>query len=172
MRTILVREEAGRKLADAIRTLENKGVKVGWIDGSKYPDGKISVAMIAAQNEFGNPNKNIPARPFMRPTIQAEESNWIKLSQDGAKKVLRNEITMDAVLNLIGSQAEADIKKTISKLYYPALAETTVLNRIRRNQKLNNISGRLTEKNIGNISKPLIDTGIMFNTITHELTDE
>jgi hypothetical protein len=167
-----VRSNEGKRLIEAINGLKNKGVKVGWITGSHYTASKIPVAAVAFQNEFGNSKRNIPARPFMRPTIMHEENNWRKIATDGARKIIKNQTTTDQVLDSIGHQAEGDIKKTISNVYYPALAESTVLNRIRRNAQLSSRKGRLTERQIGNITKPLIDTGIMFNTITHELTDE
>ena len=156
----------------ALKNLGDKSVKVGWINKSHYIDSRIPVAAIAAQNEYGNPKKNIPARPFMRPTAIAKKQEWTKTAIDGAKKVIKGQMTIDNVLDLIGFQAEGDIKKTIKQLYYPALAEATVLARIRRNKKLSSTQGQLKEKALGNITKPLIDTGIMFNTITHELSDE
>lgn len=167
-----IQSSDSKRLSQALHDLKNRGVKVGWITGSHYMKEQIPVASVAAQNEYGNPKINIPARPFMRPTIMQQENKWRKMAEDGAKKVLKDDLTLDQVLDLIGFQAEADIKKTISKIYHPALAESTILNRIRRNSRLSKIKGPLSENQVGNITKPLVDTGIMFNTITHELTDE
>lgn len=162
----------GHKLIDAIRNLKDKSVRVGWFEKSRYDDEhQIPVAQIAAQNEFGNPKQHIPARPFMRPAIAENQQAWIKTANNGVKKVIKDELTINQVLELIGQQAVGDIKKSIKKVYQPALAETTVLNRINRNKKLSNIKGKISEKNLGNITKPLIDTGIMFNTVTHEIVD-
>ena len=161
----------GKNLIAAIRNLQDKSVKVGWITGSKYPGTDTPVAMAAAQNEFGNPNKHIPPRPFMRPTVMERQKYWQKEVENGSKKVLKNQLTMTQVLELLGSNAVGDIKRTISKIYYPALAERTVLARIERNKRLSSKKGRLSEKNLGNVTKPLIDTKTMFNTITHEVFD-
>lgn len=165
-----VTSDAGKHLLEAIKKLEDKSVKVGWIHSQYYIDSRESVAAIAAQNEFGNPKKHIPARPFMRPTIAAKQNEWRLTAENGAKKVLSGKLSIDKVLDLIGFQAEGDIKKTIKQLYSPALSETTILARIGRNARLSSIKGRLKEKSIGNITKPLIDTGIMFNTLTHEVS--
>jgi len=161
----------GVKLLNAIQRLEKKSVAVGWFEKSHYDDG-TQVATVAAQNEFGNPNKNIPARPFMRPTVIHDKKKWEKLTTDGAKKILKGELTIDNVLDLLGKQVTVDIKDTISKIYYPALAERTVLARIERSSKLSRIKGPIKNATLGSVTKPLIDTGVMFNTITHELRDE
>ncbi len=161
----------GVKLLNAIQRLEKKSVAVGWFEKSHYDDG-TQVATVAAQNEFGNPNKNIPARPFMRPTLIKDKKKWEKLTTDGAKKILKGELTIDNVLNFLGQQVTKDIKDTISKIYHPALAERTILARIERSSKLSRIKGPIKSATLGSVTKPLIDTGVMFNTITHELRDE
>ena len=171
MRTKLVTSSEGKKLLNSINLLNNRGVKVGWVHAAQYPETNEYVAEVAAQNEFGNPKKHIPPRPFMRPTITAKREQWVKIATDGSKKILKGQLTIDNVLNLIGFQAEADIKKTIKQLYSPALAESTILARIERNKRLSTTKGRVSQKALGNITKPLIDTGIMFNTLTHELMD-
>jgi hypothetical protein len=163
--------QAGKNLIQAIKHLEDKSVKVGWFEKSEYANG-TKVALVAAQNEYGNPRKRIPARPFMRPTVMEYQNQWKKLVEDGSKKVIKGSLNLNQVLDLLGFSAESDIKKTIKKIYYPALAEKTVLNRINRNKNLSSKKGRLSEQNIGNVTKPLIDTGIMFNTITHEVSNE
>lgn len=165
-----VTSDAGKKLLVAIHKLQDANVKVGWIKRQEYPDTKETVAAVAAQNEFGSYTKRIPPRPFMRPTIAAQENVWKKTAEDGAKQVLQGKTTIYKVLDLVGFQAEGDIKKTIKQLYSPALAEATILARIERNKRLSETKGRLSEKALGNVTKPLIDTGVMFNTLTHEVS--
>jgi len=155
-------------LLSAIKNLENKELRVGWFEKSKYENG-MPVAQVAVSNEYGNPKKNVPARPFMRPAVAQNETDWKKTTQDGAKKVLSKEFTINQVLDLLGFQVEGDIKKAIKSVYSPALAEKTILARIARNKKLSGIKGRIEEPDLGNITKPLIDTKVMFNTVTHEI---
>ena len=166
-----VASSESKNILVAIKNLGNKSVKVGWFSGAKYEDG-TPVAAIAAQNEYGNPKKNIPERPFLRPTVATKQNNWKKVAEDGALQVLHGKMTIEEVLSLIGSDAVGDIKKTITQIYSPALEESTVLARIARNAGLSKRKGRLTEKAIGNVTKPLIDTKHMLNTLTFELSDE
>jgi hypothetical protein len=66
----------GRKALEvALQTLGNKVGKVGWFEGAKYPDG-TQVAYVATIQEYGYSPKNIPPRPFMRPTIVKYRNTW------------------------------------------------------------------------------------------------
>ena len=168
----IVESAESKKLFLAIKELKDKGVKVGWVERQQYQGKKITVAAVAAQNEFGNPSKNIPARPFMRPTVISKRNFWRKQVEFGASQILLNNTTIDEVLNKLGQDASADVKRTITRVYYPALAESTILARIRRNAQLSKRRSRFERKHVGNITKPLIDTGEMYNTLTYQITDE
>jgi len=137
-----------------IKDLGNVEGRVGWFESSKYPDG-TPVAYVAAINEFGT--KDIPARPMMRPTVKANRAAWMKIIADGSKAVLKGRISMVQVLEAVGLQAVGDVKKTISGITSPPLKESTIKNRQYRAKR---------GKSRGT-SKPLIDTGYMFDTITN-----
>jgi hypothetical protein len=170
----------GKKLLNAIKQLHNKSVKIGWLDGLHYEvqdaHGGISegeaVAAVAAQNEYGNPSKNIPARPFIRPTVIREKNKWINITQKGVQEILKGNQSIDGVLNLLGAEAVVDMQDSISAVFSPALKEQTILARIERSKKLSRIKGQISYKNLGNVTKPLEDTGVMINDISHELSDE
>lgn len=154
----------GKNLRKALLSLEGVVGKVGWFENSKYPDKEsTSVALIAAQNEFGNPNKHIPARPFMRPTITEKQKEWAKIAQDGSKAVIEGRRTSYQVMDAIGLKASADIKKKISSIWEPALSPYTIAARLK---------SRANKTHIGNLTKPLIDTGIMLATLTNSVETE
>lgn len=156
---------AKRALEVALRELNNKKVgKVGWFEKSRYPDKDATpVAFVAAQNEYGNPNQNIPARPFMRPTIIAQQETWKKVAEQGARNILKGTQTSSDVLEMIGLKASGDIRKTISKITTPPLRERTIQARLARYKD---------KTTIGNLTKPLIDTGLMYGTLTNVVEDE
>lgn len=157
-----VKTKEAQRLQVALKNLDGKVGKVGWVHASMYIDGRESVAEVAAQNEFGNPNKNIPARPFMRPTIQAEQNNWNKIIEHGSKQVLKGNQNIGDVLETVGLKAAGDIRKTISKITTPPLSPITIANRL---------SKRSDKNTIGNLTKPLIDTGVMYGTLTNSVED-
>lgn len=156
----------GKKLEFILKNLDGKVTKVGWFEKSKYENG-IQVAAVAAIQEFGLLSRNIPPRPFMRPTIINKKQEWKKIAELGAKSVINGNKNISDIMEALGLKAASDIRKTISSIWSPALAEKTILARLSRSSKLSKIKGRLTEKSIGNITKPLIDTGVMFATLTN-----
>ncbi len=152
---------AGKALEAALRILKDKQAKVGWFEGSKYEDG-TPVAGVAAQNEFGNPAKRIPARPFMRPTITEKETAWGAIAERGVRAVLASQATTQDVMELLAKTAVFDIQKTIAALQTPELSPVTIKHRLER---------KSDKKTVGALTKPLIDTNHMFSTINHEIED-
>lgn len=158
-----VKTKEAQRLQVALKNLDGKVGKVGWVHASQYIESRESVAAVAAQNEYGNPNKHIPARPFMRPTIEAESVNWSKIIEHGSKQVLKGNQTIGDVFETVGLKAAGDIRKTITKITTPPLSPVTIAARLNR---------RKDKNTIGNLTKPLVDTGIMLGTLTNTVEDE
>jgi hypothetical protein len=154
--------DTGKRLEIALKNLEGKVAKVGWFEKSKYETG-VSVAYVATIQEYGYPAKNIPPRPFMRPTIVKNENQWKKIAESGAKAVLNGNQTVANIMEAIGLKAAGDIRKTISLVWQPPLSPKTIQARLRK---------RADNKTVGNLTKPLIDTGIMLGTLTNTVEDE
>lgn len=139
------------RLNQIARDLSSKQVKVGFIDKATYPDG-TSVAAVAAQNEFGDPAKRIPSRPFFRNAIAAKQNDWKALIPRG----LEAGRPVNEVLEVVGAVIAADVRDGIIQLTDPALAAYTIQKRKKR----------------GNDStKPLEDTKVMLNDVTYQVGD-
>jgi hypothetical protein len=159
-----VKSDAGKNLTVALDNLQGKVGKVGWFEGSKYPDKKSTpVAYVAAIHEYGYPAKNIPARPFMRPTIIAKQNEWRQVAARGAKSILKGHGNVADVMEAVGAKAAGDIRKTITQIYSPPLKPATIAARLRN---------RANKKTVGRLNKPLIDTKEMYNTLTNTVEDE
>jgi hypothetical protein len=152
---------AGKNLLIALRELKNKQARVGWFEHSRYEDG-TPVASIAAQNEYGNPAQHIPARPFMRPTAVSKAPEWKKIAYQGAKAILNNTTTTADVFEILAKKVVFDIQKTIAALQTPPLSPATIAARLHR---------KSDKKTIGSLTKPLIDTGVMFGTLIYKIED-
>lgn len=148
-------------LTKALKDMGSKVVKIGWFPSAKYEDG-TQVAAIAAQNEYGNAAKDIPARPFIRPTIADRQSQWKEAIEKGGRAVLRGKITAFGVMEQIGGLVAGEIAETITKVWSPPLAKRTIAARLAK---------RRTGKTAHNIAKPLIDTAHMFQTLSHKVED-
>lgn len=133
--------------------------KVGWFASAKYEDG-TSVAYVAAIQEFGVPEKNIPPRMGLRSMTEAEKAHWAQIGESSMKRVLKGSMTFDDALELIGAVAEGDIRKQIASVDSPSLAEATILARIRKTA-----DGKVTIT----LTKPLVDTGLMLASVTHNV---
>jgi hypothetical protein len=147
-----------RQLAVAVAGLDGLTGKVGYFESAKYADG-TPVALVATVNEFGSASQGIPARPTMRPAIAKNSPEWARQFGLGAAACARGKRTPFEVMDLMGQKAAGDVKREIADLQSPALDPDTIAARRRR---------YADKKATGNLSKPLVDTGIMINSVTNE----
>lgn len=154
---------ADRKALEvALKGLRNKVGKVGWFKGEHYPSGP-PVAYVAAIQEFGYTPKNIPPRPFMRPSIVKYAQTWQRVAFEGSKNILEGKATPYKVMNDIGGVAVKNILHTIKAIYTPALKPATIARRL---------SKYTNKSKVGNLYKPLNDTGRMIATLINVVEDE
>ncbi len=169
MGSVTIRRDNPNALNDLVKNLQPGVVRIGWFPSARYDDDKSTpVASIAAQNEYGNPSKNIPARPFIRPAIANNQTKWNDIGRRGLKAVLAKKSTVLAVLQGIGQAGVDDIQHSISLVYSPALKQSTIDARLNRPGRVVP-SGRFTKAQARSITKPLIDTGHMQATVSYEI---
>lgn len=141
----------GAKLRAALREIangltgQNVIVRVGFLEGARYPDGK-PVAMIAAIQEYGAPSVGIPPRPFFRNMIKDKSEEW-----PAGIAIQLKETDYDAPMTMArtGEAIAGQLRQSIIDTNMPPLAEST----IRRK----------------GFDKPLVDTGHMLNSINYEV---
>lgn len=142
--------EALEKLADQIKKSK---LEVGFFESAKYPDG-TPVAYVAAIQEFGYPEGNIPSRPFFRNAI-SKNGGWKDLSNKAMAAVIEGRMGLNQALNQMGLQMAADVKDSITDGSYEALKQSTLDARQSR------------KRTQGVASKPLIDTAQMLQSVKH-----
>ena len=147
-------------LRQRLTELGRKQVEVGFFETAHYPDG-TPVAYVAAIQEFGSPQNNIPARPFFRPTVSGERGAWQDNMRQAVAAIARGDVRLVPALTQVGLAAAADVSTTITRVSDPALSEATIYNRRHRTNKQRNQS-----------TKPLIDTGLMLQSVTAQVTDK
>lgn len=145
-----------KALTAAIKGLAGQQAKVGWFPSAKYEDG-TPVALVAVVQEHGSTEKGIPPRPFMRNTADEKKAEWQKDSHVITKAVIDGKMPADGALQGLAQKAEGDIRRAISKVSTPPLSERTIAARARRHSK-----GKAS-------TKPLVDTGILLNTLTSQV---
>ena len=184
MVTVIRATSASKALAAAIKDLGSKEMRVGWFDTAKYEDG-TPVAYVAAIQEFGYPGGSIPARPFMRPTVEEKKAEWQTTLGAGSKRVLSGKMTVEQMLGQFGMQVAGDVGVTIASINSPPLSPITLL--LRQHKKG---GGKVTGKTVGNAAaasgfvpkdgaakalnvsdKPLVDTGYLIQSVSSKVID-
>jgi hypothetical protein len=128
------------KITDGLN--QAKKLDVGFMSGATYEDG-TPVAMVAAIQNFGAPEANIPARPFFTNMINAKGDGWgerlasIYKGADYKGKV---------AFKRFGYAVASDLQQSIISTNDPALEPSTIAAK--------------------GFSKALIDTGHMINSVT------
>lgn len=141
----------GDKLAAELAKLASQvskaaTVRVGFLEKATYPGG-TGVAFVAAIQEFGAPSRGIPPRPFFRNMIAMKSKEWP--AAIGALLVA-NDYDASKALRLTGEAIKGQLAQSIRDTNSPPLAPSTI-------------------KRKGH-AKPLIDTGVMFQSIDYEVT--
>lgn len=104
---------------------ENLVAQVGFPSGFSYENG-MSVAEVAAINEFGAPAAKVPARPFMTPTVKNYQEDWVKMVSKDVPKVALGKLTAFDVLDKLGRVAAMNMKEQITNTNYPPNAPSTI----------------------------------------------
>ena len=146
-----VKVTGGRNLEQFLRTAGKggvSGVRVGFFSTARYDDDDgTPVATVAAVNEFGSRQANIPERPFFRQAIAKME--------DGVPAIIRGRIDPqrmvidDRLANQVGAYAAGQVRERITDLREPSNSPATI-----------------EAKGSDN---PLIDTGFMRQSATWEV---
>ena len=123
----------------------NHKLEIGFFGTARYPSG-VQVASVAFWHNYGKGNN--PARPFFTNAVNNNAKNWLSIFADCVKR--DKEIKVDKALKMVGNKAVADIKKSITELKTPALAQATI------DRKKS--------------SNPLIDTGLLRNSVTYKVS--
>lgn len=129
----------------AQRLATAKEVHSGFLAGSTEKDG-TPVPEVAAKNEWGDPAKRQPPRPFFRRMIAKHKGEW-----GGQLTKVLKAADYDAAksLGLMGELIDGELRQSIVDLLLPPLAKFTIDKK--------------------GSTKPLIDSGIMLQSIDHEV---
>lgn len=149
-------------LRHTVKALDGSQSKVGWFPSAVYEGGQ-PVAGVAHVQEFGSPARGIPPRLGMRATATEKRQEWAKTAETISRAAAQGKIAPERVMEAVAMAAEGHVRETITKVTAPALKQATIDARKRRLA-----NGGKGAK--GSIAKPLVDTGILLNTLTSETT--
>jgi hypothetical protein len=131
-----------------LKRLDGSSVDVGFFPESVYEGEGITVAGVAAVQEFGSIRKNIPERPFFRRTLQKNKVTYKLEIKELALDVLIGRYSATQAWSRFGAMVEGDLKKEITTLRQPPNAPATIRAK--------------------GSSNPLIDSGHMRRNVKHK----
>jgi hypothetical protein len=126
-------------------------VLVGVPEGAGVYEDGLTIATIAAVNNFGSADGVIPPRPFLQPAIEEGAPVYRRLAEVMLPQVLSGQMTMTTLLEQMGNLAEGHVKQKITDGPFMDNAEST--------------------KKAKGSDKPLIDTGAMRQSIRYVIDD-
>jgi hypothetical protein len=134
----------------SLRTTKAK-VRVGILSDAPKKEregatGKYSLLEVAAVHEFGAPRAGIPARSFVRGTIDERTEDIARLERAVLAKVVAGDIALKPALDAIGAKVAGWIQQRIAAGIEPALSAETAAKK--------------------KSSTPLVDTGQLRSAVT------
>ena len=150
--SLIGRQQVEQAIKDLARRLEQEQrVLVGVPEGAgTYEDG-LTIATVAAVNNFGSADGRIPARPFLAPAVEKGAPQYRRLAEVMLPRVLSGQMEMRMLLEQMGQLAEGHVKQEITDLDSPPNAPSTIAKK--------------------GSSNPLIDTGALRQSIRYVIED-
>ncbi len=138
-------------------------LKVGFLDdGSRHPDSDITIAGVAAVNEYGYPEGHIPPRPFVGPSFVANLKRYEALAAKTLRRYSEGKVDLEQALGLIGAVMAADIKKFVvgGAPIAPQNAPSVLARKLAKTRRRGPDEGPAPDV------RTLVDTGRMVNSIS------
>ncbi len=134
----------GRRFYEQLRQMARMEVRVGYQAGETTDEDGIDMCDIAAWNELGT--ERAPARPFLRQTVEKNESRINEFCAREAMKMFEGG-TAEQCLDKIGVFMKSLVQKTIRDGEFAPNAPSTIRKK--------------------GSDKPLIDTGRMRQSVNY-----
>lgn len=158
--TVRITEDRVADVLKAIRVLTSKEVLVGVPEENATRDPvpgeegePVSNAALGYIHEFGAPEANIPARPFLFPAIEGMKDEIVSRLRRAGETALAGDLTkLDAQFTALGLRAVSAVQRKMVEGPFAPLSPVTIAARERRG---------VTRTN------PLIDTGALRQAISH-----
>lgn len=148
-------DKGWRHIVESMAKAANKPgahVVVGWpgkAGSQQYPAGDVTVAEVAAFNEFGT--ATTPARSMIAATCDLNSEKYKQTARTIADGIATGRVDLAKGLHILGVMIKGDIQSRINDGIPPPNSASTIARK--------------------GSSKPLIDTGLMKNSIDHEVRD-
>lgn len=149
---VLNRQEIHQALDQFLKNFGNElQVNVGVPKGAGVYEDGLTIATIAAVNEFGTADGHIPARPFLRSAIEENQDKYLRLVEREIPGVVTGAQPMSRLLHRLGLLAMGHVQRKIVEGPFTPNAAYTIAKK--------------------GSSSPLIDTGALRQSINYDIVD-
>lgn len=165
-----MKRKRNEKIYDALtQKMPDYLIKAGWFENSKYKDNTPIGGIAAVQNYGATISQSkgdnswtivIPPTHFMENCQTENKEKWKKMMKNAWTSVFLGNIKPDKAMEQMGLLIEGDIAKQIAAVNTPPLAKSTIQNRKNRYKD---------KKTTGNLTKRLVDTGQMLDSVSHQV---
>ena len=166
-----MKRKTNKKAWDALKTKQSDYlIQAGWFENSKYSNGAPIGGIAAVQNYGAVINQSrgdsswtivIPPTHFWEAAKEENKVKWRQKFKEAWQSVFLGNISPDKAMEQIGAMIEGDIAKAISAVDQPPLKESTIKKRKSR---------MADKKTTGGLTKRLVDTGQMLDSVSHKVT--
>lgn len=143
----------GLKFFKEIEKLKKLQVRVGYQQGKDFYEEegkKVDLLDVAMFNELGT--SRTPSRPFMRDSVDDNTENITKFCKSQLKGISNGTKDAESALKAIGAMQVGLVQKTIREGNFVPNAPSTIAKK--------------------GSDKPLIDTGLMRQSVHYVITDK
>lgn len=169
-------------LQEVIDAMNGASITIGVHDADSKPyvrgqNDPPTTAQIAGVHEFGSPAAGIPPRPFMRPTMDANEDRYADILERRMGFVVDDRMSLRRALGLLGQQISDDIQQKIIDKVRPKLADETIERKRKGYGRVQDADVdpdepiRFVETSDGGFDSgnPLVDTGQLHRSIDYQV---
>lgn len=166
-----MKRKRNKKIWDALKTPHKDYlIQAGWFEQSKYSNGSPIGGIAAVQNYGAVINQSrgesswtivIPPTNFWEAAQEENKVKWRQKFQEAWQSVFLGNTNPDTAMERIALVIEGDIARAIQAVDSPPLKESTIRKRKSRYKD---------KKTTGSLTKRLIDTGEMFDALSHKVT--
>jgi hypothetical protein len=131
---LIIKEDNAHAAAATIKWLSRQEVLVGIPEeDDAREEGSVTNSIIAYSHEFGVPEHNLPARPFLNPGVENSEPEWSKSLEAAATAAFQGDQgKAEAALNRAGMRAVKGVQDVIRGQDFIPLAMSTIEERLRK----------------------------------------
>lgn len=172
----------GEKLAARLKEIsalvsKKSLVRVGFLEGGRYPDG-TSLPMVAAIQEYGAPAVGIPPRSYFRTMVAKKKDGW---GDALGRCLVAADYDSAQALDMMGEGIGGQLQESITNTNEPALSPVTLMLRkmfpvtsteTKSASSVVEARARVAagESSAGVSTKPLVWTGDLLRGVGHEVT--